>query len=734
MIQILRRVFFGMLLICITCVLNIQLASGQKNGWLVERGAVPSRPKQAGFTMTYSTPNLAANGYMPVQLDFYSRTKTFPADRTISVRLSPRTEYTTDLDFEFWYDCILPQGSSRATFTTYVPYYIPWNELSVGIFEEGRFIEDGSATATFDELKSRYADQHVSVGIFVPQPRSPQNVVRLPDVRSMVTVFGEGPIPEDLVDRKQATEVSSDSPLNVQPGWVQFRILSASPENAYVSWLGYSQLDMIMAKAGELEPILAEQMACTALTDWIAAGGTLLVYDGADVLFSKLGLTPSAVRQSDVPTPKDVRQRLALSEPNDTSQLLFEHYGDVYKESRDWQWTNNGKTLRQRSVVFDELVASKHPIVAVESQQAMASRIRQANLGLGSLTVIDDPDPFPGSFQFWQTIKGLHKEDHLHWTERNGIDVRKGNDHYWAWLIDAVGGPPVKSFFLINSLFVIVIGPVGYLFFRNRERLYLLLFAAPALALLLTIGLFLFALLADGWQTRVRARQITWQDAEAGYLVDHGRQTYFSSLGSSDGIVVPATTASYPVHYDSIEQYYGLRHSRSQRRISANDQRQQFSGQFLPSRTQVQYLMLRPRKRMPLVTFEQRSTKLSVTNHSDQTLTCVVANDGSQKRWFARSVQAGESAEMSEYTGASIRELLDVAPLDYPLLVPDLTRKWPRYSTGAEISLSERKLNDWLRNLPSSAFIATTELQRDLIGVPDPNVAGSLRVIMGAIP
>ena len=64
-----------------------------------------------------------------------------------------------------------------------------------------------------------------------------------------------------------------------------------------------------------------------------------------------------------------------------------------------------------------------------------------------------------------------------------GIDVPRGNDNYWMWLISSVGQPPVKSFLLLNTLFVILVGPVCYYFFRRRGRLYLLYFFAPCMAL-----------------------------------------------------------------------------------------------------------------------------------------------------------------------------------------------------------------------------------------------------------
>ncbi|MEZ6089968.1 MAG: hypothetical protein R3C05_18465 [Pirellulaceae bacterium] len=717
----------------VACLAPFSSIGAQDDAWIVERARLPAKPRQARFVLTCSTPERAANGYMPVYLDFHSNAKVFPADRTITVRLSPRTESTTDLDFDFQVVCRLVQGTSHRRFIAYVPYYTPWNHLRIEMSEEGATIDGGSTVAGFDGLASRHADQHVTIGIMATPRKPAGNAVNLPDVRTLVTVFGEGPISEDLIDGKEAVERSSASPLDVQPAWVQFRMLPISPQAAHPSWLGYSQLDFIVAKASDLQGLLGDDTARQALTDWIAAGGSLFVYDGAGFVASELGVMLKVASPNDVPDGREVRQRLALHETNDPSKLEVEYYGDVYKESRDWQFNSDGKDLRPRSIVFEELVTAKHPIVDIEPKNDIASRIKHARLGWGSVTVVDDPHPFPGSFQFWQAIDKLYTDNRLQWVARHGIDVRKGNDYYWAWLIKAVGGPPVKTFFLINTLFVLVIGPLGYLFFRRRERLYLLLFAAPALATLLTLGLFLYALTADGWRTRVRARQITWQDADAGYLVDHGRQAYFSGLGSSDGIKVSETTAVYPLSYQSItHDYTSPKYKNSRRTIFVDDQGYRFSDRFLPARSQVQYLMLQPRRATPLVTFHHGSAKLSVVNRSEHGLECVVASDDKQRIWFARDVPSGGEAEMSIATDTSIKSLLQVESLDYPKFVPTLDKVWARYNTGIEISLPERTLNAWLGRLPADSFIATTELQSDLIGVDGAVTDGSVRVIMGA--
>ena len=427
---------------------------------------------------------------------------------------------------------------------------------------------------------------------------------------------------------------------------------------------------------------------------------------------------------------------LKLQDQNDTTDLEFESWSGVSKGSSNWQWQQNNNTLSSRQTVFDKLVKAKHPTVQNLSAKSLASTINTASMGRGTVTSIDDADPFPGSLQLWQTVAGLHGKNQLQWVERNGIDVRYGNDHYWSWLIEAVGGPPVKLFFLINTVFILMVGPLSYRFFRKNQRLYLLLFSAPALALLVTTGLFASAILADGLGTRLRARQITWQDAQAGYLVRNDRLTYFSAVGKSSGLQFNDRTALFPVLNKPVEnRYYGTgRSGAASCQIEVGDDYQQFTGQFLPSRSQVQYLSLEPQKAGPLVTFSQANKGLIVTNQSDQPLYQVVACDDQQRQWITKTVAPGKSVPMSLLQSGSAGAELRVSPMTLASLVPRLRRAYySRGSTGSQVSSIDQTLNGWLGRLPANQFIATTALRADSLGMDDVEIEDSVHVIMGAL-
>ena len=70
------------------------------------------------------------------------------------------------------------------------------------------------------------------------------------------------------------------------------------------------------------------------------------------------------------------------------------------------------------------------------------------------------------------------------WRLRQGLSLDNENPAFHNFLIADVGLPPIQTYRVLISLFVIVIGPLNYWFLRRHGRLHLLLFTVPAAALL----------------------------------------------------------------------------------------------------------------------------------------------------------------------------------------------------------------------------------------------------------
>jgi len=699
---------------------------------------LPINPNRYGFSVAVEMAKSPANGYQPIYVTFASPAGRFTADRTFDITFRPRAQSKSDLDFLYRARCIVPQASATETFVCYIPYYVPWDRLEVVVEEPGQSIKGNRRTCNVGNMPMRIANQTTTVGII--HPTKSATVSLYPDVRTLVTLLGsgpnvQGPIAEDVDVARLSDSVSRQRAEAVQPAFVQFR--SITPTAMFPSWLGYSQLDVILIHGPTLVEIAdAATDRFDALCDFVAAGGKLWIYDAAELPTAFADLNWVTI-EGRVVRKAEAIARLNLPLENDTSDLLYESWGEVHKESQDWQWNQNGRDLELRSKVFDKMVAAKHPAVEFEPPDQVAKSVRTVAFGNGRIVAIDKADPFPGSFQLWQSVADLSDNKQLHWTRRNGIDVRFGDDHYWSLLIESVGGPPVKIFFLINTLFIVVVGPLAYIFFRRRQRLYLLLFVAPAIAFLVTAGLFLSAILADGFATRVRARQITWQDSDTGYLVHHDRATYFSAIGRGDGILIPENTMLLPVLSQPAEnQYYGnSSQSPPLRTVSDLGNQYRYAGHFLPSRAQVQYLSLRPIQSAPLVRFSKTSDTFFTTNHSSSPLDTVVVCDDKGQLWKADNVLPESTVEMDRRMGKSVKDQVNVSPLRLASFVPRLSYSYYRRgSSGVALSAIEEELNRWLGALPRGTFIATTQLRSESIGIDQPEAEKSVHVIMGELP
>jgi len=306
-------------------------------------------------------------------------------------------------------------------------------------------------------------------------------------------------------------------------------------------------------------------------------------------------------------------------------------------------------------------------------------------------------------------------------------------------LIPSVGQPPVKSFVMLNTLFVILIGPICYWGLRKRKRLYFLYFVAPALAMLVTASLFAYAIGSDGTTTKTRTRQLTWIDSAHGYRVEQSRQTYYAVFGSGGGIEVSSDTAIFPVrHTPAINRYY--RRNEGSGRLGdllVREDRQVMGGSFLPPRDQVQYLSMRPIPGEPGIAFQFAPDGGSVSNGLAVSIRRLLVCDSEGGNWEADEVRAGDTVPLRRATADRVHQVLGpnvLPPLgEVPMLRDNVVRLGGGMA-GLQVSQLERRLELWSKRLPEGTFVAIADLDEDRIGIEGGRVMDSVHVVMGELP
>ena len=716
----------------------------------VSIGRLPLKPGKAGFVMDIAMEPVSGNGYQPFHLKFIALGTGITHDRNLTVIIEPRNYSQTTLDLTYQKSITLPEGVKSHSVPIYIPHYVEWDQIYAAILEDGRQIETGKNLFSIgNTVRTQFAKQKVSVGIIVAEDAEKNTApwAACPDVRTLNTVLGEGPIPGQVKTNRLNHQSSMKIVESVQPCWVQYR--PYNEEQLPEHWFAYSQLDVMIVAAPVLARIEKQHPErFKSLKQWLVAGGNLWTYATktkadntapSSAFLESLKTTPQ--KKTDIVPQGKSRSWLNLNSENDTSDLVYESWnGGVQKSSQHYSYQSSIK-LEKRSTAFKKLKTNKHPFTKDVPASEIAKQLRVGTYGMGSVLSISSEDPFPGSFQFWQSVSNIHKDIQLSWTERMGIDVPSGNDNYWTWLIPSVGKPPVKSFVLLNTLFAILVGPVCYFFFRRRDRLYLLYFAAPCMALIVTMALFVYALSADGTKTKVRSRQITWLDPTNQCSVGQSRQTYYAVLGRKGGIQFSGDAAVYPVQNVAAVNRYYRRHGRSGRRggYTAENGVQNFDGKFLPPRDQVQYLATLPKcDDTSSVMFLGGATPKSVTHNFPVTIHRLIACDQNGKYWEASNVVPNENVALAPSDKPALKSLItkDVLPPleSVPMLQQNTVRAWTgQKGTGVQVSALETRLEDWSKKLPKGTFIGIADRIDDQIGVDGASVLNSVHVVMGEI-
>ena len=211
-------------------------------------------------------------------------------------------------------------------------------------------------------------------------------------------------------------------------------------------------------------------------------------------------------------------------------------------------------------------------------------------IGLGAIVAIASDKPFPGKDTDWMWIFNSVPRSHWMWYQRNGFSLHRQNVDYWTFLIPGVGEAPAVSFLILVSLFAVVIGPVNYLLLGKTGRYYLLLITVPLGALLVTGGLFAYAIVTDGLGVKLRARSFTDLDQTSGRAVAWSRQSYYASIAPSRGLTFPSDATVFPILYQP-----GQRFNSGERPDNTLvwDEQQNLTRGYITSRTTTQFMVLR---------------------------------------------------------------------------------------------------------------------------------------------
>ncbi len=348
-----------------------------------------------------------------------------------------------------------------------------------------------------------------------------------------------------------------------------------------------------------------------------------------------------------------------------------------------------------------------------------------------------------------------------------GVDPLFGDNRFRRWLIPGVAQPPVYTFMGLLTLFVILVGPVAYRMTTRRGRGYLMFAIAPILAILTTLSMFAYGIVADGFGTVARIRQITWIDAASGAAVTRTRGTYFAGIRPAAGLSfdADAEVMGYPDSQDQSLNDIMNQPSQSLGTVTIRDDEQRFSASFLPSRQQRQFVVhqaiedvgslmaVRSDDGAPITS---PTVTLEVQSNLSIELKSVVIRDSRGDLWNIESLPAGSNSTVAApipakdrsktlgdlYITQRMMEEVSSGRRYQPRLQSyDLLSQLNQMFFANERELTDGGLENWLRNslqlggsIPNNSYIGLAAIEPRFIAVEDAELVDSIHFVFGTMP
>ncbi|WP_145419324.1 hypothetical protein [Planctomycetes bacterium K23_9] len=718
---------------------------------------LPTDPaKTKGYTVLFTWNQPKSPGYMAVDIRVKA-ISTFAADRRLVLRLEPvegghsppQSGMTLDIPIS------IDQGTKVATVSRLLPKWSTGNGYKIRLFDSNVEREDYSAEIgellrrSFRSNLKALENENVIDWLIVCEA----------DKRSQVDSF------VDQLYPIRNSAVTGRAPQQ-NPSEVTRKVVS--PDELPTDWRGYQAFDAVVFQQSQLRTFKAvRSRQYSALRKWLLCGGTIIVFDAESIasLAEDLDVTPTvsaanawlvknasdtvhanyrdALRQLE-----DAIREIKLEQKRQSANGFFRAYDGVAASLPPGMMSTKPAELQQR---IDKMLL-KRP------DPSQTQRIWLTNVAAGQLIGIDQAsDLSEHDLSVVARTFGFRQSPML----RRGVDPLLGDQRVRRWLIPGVAQPPVYTFMGLLTLFVVLVGPVAYRQTTKSGRGYLMFAIAPVLALVTTAMMLIYGVLADGFGTQTRVRQVTWVDGASGDAGERIRGTYFSGVRPVDGIAFAADdeVMVYPDLDDQSWETLNRRNDASMGRVVVTGGGQQFDKKFLPSRAQKQFVVHHPRLnlgRLRMIPRKSADKTPTASNEFDFDLRNVVMRDRKGVYWSIQEMSANQTDVTCDRATQNIAsEMLGGLYNDHRPIssTREVNRRSYSSRTRDLISITNRRTGDpsrivtdgvfefWLQQnlqvsgeLPKGYFIALADISADAIWVPEAQSVASVRFVFGTLP
>jgi len=205
-------------------------------------------------------------------------------------------------------------------------------------------------------------------------------------------------------------------------------------------------------------------------------------------------------------------------------------------------------------------------------------------------------------------------------------------------------GTPVRGLFLLMLLFVVVIGPVNYLLLARRKKRLWLWWTVPAIAVAASLGVFGYALLAEGWRGYARTEVMTILDENAHRATTVGLTAFYSPLTPSDGLRFSYDTEVSP-QLPEMNRYYGSNRGGTPRAIDWTEDQHLTSG-WITARVPAHFAIRKSEPRRERLNVRREAGAISIVNGLGAEIRQLWWAERDGKVYSAERVQAGANASL----------------------------------------------------------------------------------------
>ena len=708
---------------------------------------------QSKLIVTVDTNWTESYGYRPIKFKFESP-KPGVNDRSITVRFYAHDWRRQRVLIGAEENFNLPAGVPQETFTLAVPQHSPWSHISWDIWVDGRL--DSTLSRPRGKILQHPVHEGVSISVLSPSNHS--------FAEPWARWGNRWQRQSNLLGRFPLEAISDEFPDD---------------------WLLYSGLDIVRVPLDDLQALASDKpQTFAALRKWVLTGGTLWV-EKSGPRFERLGELDDLLAMDALPhfLPDSQDEELA-SEPNSDSANGGETANKSSPKTQEqqeqsepdkparpppfpetplWYWAELPWRNGQQGYDFG---FQRNGSARIRQRQSNAPTSKdwfiQTNLGFGVVAAYrtgwDDrlSRVNPASAQAFAN----HWAASI-WSQRHGMAPNAASNDFSNLLIPDVGLAPVTLFRVLITLFVLVAGPLNFWVLNRRQRSQLMVLTVPLTALLLTAGLFAYALLADGFGVQVRARSLTLLDQPSQTQTVWSRNTYYAGMAPSGGLSFPVDTAVYPILPGWNDTSAVGAHER-ERSIQWRDDLQHLPRGWITSRETAQLLTVRSGQSEARVDFNLLDERLRATNRLGADLTLLIAIDQEQSYWLVEPLADQAASVMRPSTRRKANIALRTLVTDNAPMLPaalDASENNPlvegqrrqlqqrmRRELGvdyAPISMRENRMNALLDrlvgadgsdplNLPARSFVAVSETTIAApLGIDTADESGSFHVTVG---